>query len=141
MTITPLLNVGELIEDPDFCQSFKVLRRKGTWNLGRFTTTETEINTYGIIDPQATNQMQFNPDGVLIKGLIKVYTHTELYTTHKRVVESNNNSGATVYTEENYNSDILIWDNHRYLILDEENYKDYGYRGYTCQIEDASGAN
>ena len=129
MSRSPLLNVGELIEDPDFCQDFKVIRRKGSWVLGRFSTTEQVINTYGIIDPQETNQMQFNPDGVLIKGIIKVYTHMELYTTHKKSEENN------------YNSDIIIWDNHRYLVLDEGNYKDYGYRGYTCQIEDASGAN
>ena len=132
MSREPLLNVGELIEDPDFCQDFKVIRRSGSWNLGRFVTTEQVIDTYGIIDPQATNQMQFNPDGVLIKGIIKVYTHMELYTTHKKIVDGQ---------EENYNSDIILWDNHRYLVLDEDNYKDYGYRSYTCQIEDASGVN
>lgn len=132
MSKEPLLNIGELIEDPDFCQDFKIIRRIGSWNLGRFVTTEQVIDTYGIIDPGSTNQMQFNPDGVLIKGIIKVYTHMELYTTHKKIVDGQ---------EENYNSDILLWDNHRYLILDEDNYKDYGYRSYTCQIEDASGVN
>lgn len=132
MSKEPLLNIGELIEDPDFCQDFQIIRRIGNWNLGRFITTEEVIDTYGIIDPGSTNQMQFNPDGVLIKGIIKVYTHMELYTTHKKIVDGQ---------EENYNSDILLWDNHRYLILDEDNYKDYGYRSYTCQIEDASGVN
>lgn len=131
--MTPFLNIGELITDPDFCQNFVIIRRRGTWNLGRFITTEEKICTYGIIDPQSTNEMQFNPDGVLIRGLIKVYTHMELYTTHK----TNTVDGS----EENYNSDILVWDNHQYLILDEDNYKDYGYRAYTCQIRDASGAN
>lgn len=132
MSKEPLLNIGELIEDPDFCQDFQIIRRIGNWNLGRFITTEEVIDTYGIIDPGSTNQMQFNPDGVLIKGIIKVYTHMELYTTHKKIVDGQ---------EENYNSDILLWDDHRYLILDEDNYKDYGYRSYTCQIEDASGVN
>lgn len=129
MTGSPLLDVGELIDDPDFCQDFKVIRRIGTWNQGRMTTVDQEFSCYGIIDPQETNQMQFNPDGVLIKGLIKVYTYKELYTTH------------TQTNEENYISDIVLWDNHEYLVLDEANYKDYGYRAYTCQIKDASGAN
>ena len=124
----PLLNIEELITDPDFCQSFKVLRREGTWNKGRFNTTETEIDTYGVIDPQPTKEMQFDPNGVLLKGIIKVYTHLELYTTQK-----NNSDGKS------YNSDIVIWQGNHYIVLEEDNYSDYGYRAYTCQLKDAAG--
>lgn len=131
MSRTPLLNISELIVDPDFCQDFKVLRREGTWNLGRFTTTETEIDTYGIIDPQPTKEMQFNPDGVLLKGIIKVYTHLELYTTQK----INNEDGKS------YNSDLVVWHGNHYIVIDEDNYADYGYRAYTCQLKDAAGVN
>ena len=53
----PLLNVGELITDPDFCQNFQIKRREGTWNKGRFETTEEVIDTYGIIDPQTTKEL------------------------------------------------------------------------------------
>lgn len=126
--MSPLLNISELIGDPDFCQSFKVLRREGTWDKGRFNTMEVEIDTYGVIDPQPTKEMQFDPNGVLLKGIIKVYTHLELYITQK-----NNSDGKS------YNSDIVIWQNNHYIVLDEDNYSDYEYRAYTCQLKDAAG--
>ena len=74
--------------------------------------------------------MQFDSNGVLIKGLIKIYTHSDLYITCL-----NNKDNKS------YNSDIVIWMGNQYIILDGENYKDYGYRGYTCQLKDAQSVN
>lgn len=135
MARTPLLNVGELITDPDFCQDFTVIRKAGSWNEGRFETTETTIDSYGIIDPQTTTEVQFNPDGALIHGIIKVYTHMPLYTTRKFTPIIGDTS-----TVQGYISDRINWSGHYYIVLEEDNYKDYGYRGYTCQLEEASGA-
>lgn len=129
MSRTPLLNIGELITDPDFCQDLQVIRRTGVWSNGRFITKDETIDTYGIIDPQVTEEMQFNPDGVLIRGLIKVYTHMNLYTTRK----------AATQTSDGYISDIVKWQESNYIVLSEDNYLDYGYRAYTCQLEEASG--
>ena len=130
MARTPLLNISELITDPDFCQDFAIIRKAGNWDNGRFITTETTINSYGIIDPQATEEMQFNPDGVLLHGLIKVYTHMNLYTTRK-----------ATQTVEGYISDRIVWQDSNYIVLNEDNYSDYGYRAYTCQLEEASGVS
>lgn len=132
MSRTPLLNIAELIIDPDFCQDFKVTRRTGSWSNGRFVTEDSELDCYGIIDPHTTEEMQFNPDGVLIRGLIKVYTHMNLYTTHK--------SPSEVDTE-GYISDLVVWQGKNYIVLNEDNYSDYGYHGYTCQLEEATGGS
>lgn len=126
----PLLNIAELIEDPDFCQTFKVIRREGLWELGRFKTTDHKFCCYGVIDPQPTKEMQFNPDGVLIRGTIKLYTHKELYITQR----ANN-------LDKNYNSDIIVWQGNQYIIVDEDNYSDFGYHAYTCQLKDAANVN
>jgi len=132
MSRTPLLNIAELITDPDFCQDFTIIRRTGVWQNARFITTDEEIPCYGIIDPKATEEMQFNPDGVLIRGLIKVYTHMNLYTTHKSSSEA---------SLDGYISDMVVWQGKNYIVLDEDNYSDYGYRAFTCQLEEASGGS
>lgn len=130
MTRQPLLNIAELIDDPDFCQDFKVIRRLGSWDLGRFVTTEETLDTFGIIDPEPFKEMQFDPNGVLLTGIIKVYTYTPLYTTQKNKTNS-----------QEYNSDLIVWQDNHYLVLDETNYSDYGYRAYTCQLKEADGIN
>lgn len=125
----PLLNVGELISDPDFNQSFSVTRRSGQWENGRFIPGEEIINTSGIIDPQDTSELDItNPDGSLIQGRIKIYTNTKLYLTSLNPGGNNN-----------YISDEVNWQGHAYSIILDNNYSDYGYYGYVAQLKDAAG--
>ena len=125
----PRLNVGELIEDPDFNQDYTITRRSGEWTMGRYTTTESTITTYGIIDPKSTSELDVNnPDGSLVHGIITVYTHTPMYIT---VLNPTSESG--------YISDEVTWQGTKYIVIDGENYSDYGYYGYTCQLKDAAG--
>ncbi len=41
-----LVDVSELIEDPDFASSYTVLRRTGKWNDGWFDVSEPERLAY-----------------------------------------------------------------------------------------------
>ena len=125
----PLLNVGELIDDPDFAQSFVITRRSGVWSMGRFSVEDTSINAYGIIDPHSTSELDVNnPDGSLIQGRLTVYTHTQMYVT---VLNPTSQSG--------YISDEITWKGNQYTVISDENYSDYGYYAYTCQLKDAAG--
>ena len=125
----PLLNIGELISDPDFCQSFTVTRRSGEWSNARFIPVETEFLSYGIIDPQDTSELDVNPDGSMVRGRINIYTHTQLFVTILDVPTSSNN----------YISDEITWQGNKYTVMLDNNYSDYGYYMYTCQLKDASG--
>lgn len=128
----PLLNVGELIDDPDFCQDFTITRRSGEWVNGRFIPVEETIQSYGIIDPQDTSELDFtNPDGSLIRGRIKVYTHTKMYVTHL----------ANNPQESNYISDEVTWKGSQYSVILDNDYSDYGYYSYVCQLKDATGGS
>ena len=107
----PLLNVGELIDDPDFNQDFTITRRSGSWENARFNVEETTINTYGIIDPHSTSELDTNnPDGSLIQGRLTVYTHTQMYVT---VLNPTSQSG--------YISDEITWQGNQYTVISDEN--------------------
>lgn len=123
-----LINVGELIDDPDFAQSFTITRRSGTWENGRFIPVETTIEASGIISPQDTSELDLAPDGSMIRGRIKVWTHTQLYITIQDTP-----------TGESYISDEVNWQGNQYLVILDNNYSDYGYYSYICQLKDASG--
>lgn len=122
------LNVGELIDDPDFNQDFTITRRSGSWDNARFEVTETTINTYGIIDPHSTSELELDANGSLIQGRLTVYTHTPMYVT---ILNPSGQSG--------YISDEITWQGNQYTVISDENYSDYGYYAYTCQLKDAAG--
>ena len=124
----PRLNVGELIDDPDFNQDFTITRRSGSWDNARFEVVETTINTYGIIDPHSTSELELDANGSLIQGRLTVYTHTPMYVT---ILNPNGQSG--------YISDEITWQGNQYIVISDENYSDYGYYAYTCQLKDAAG--
>lgn len=124
----PRLNVGELIDDPDFNQDFTITRRSGSWDNARFDVVETTINTYGIIDPHSTSELELDANGSLIQGRLTVYTHTPMYVT---ILNPSGQSG--------YISDEITWQGNQYTVMSDENYSDYGYYAYTCQLKDAAG--
>lgn len=125
----PLLNIGELIDDPDFNQDFQITRRSGNWENGRFIPVDEVIDTYGIIDPQDTSELDLAPDGSMIRGRIKVYTHLKMYVT---ILDAPSGS---------YISDEVIWQGNKYNVIMDSNYSDYGYYEYVCQLKDASGGS
>lgn len=112
-----MINISELIQDPDFQQNFNVQRTIGDWVTGRFITTPTLIPFSGVIEPLNTRDMQQVPEGDTITGAINVYTNAPIYTT-KLLLES----GA-----DGMLADEMIWQGERYKILTVQNYSDWGY--------------
>ena len=122
----PLVNVAELISDPDFNQSFVVTRRSGEWKDGRFEVEETTINTDGVIIPEVTKGIDLTPQGSLLSGRIHVWTYTQLYVT------SNQSSTS------NYLSDKVTWQGKVYIVENEKPYNQYGYYKYDLVAEEAN---
>ena len=110
-----MINISELITDPDFNQNFNVIRTTGTYVTGRFTTTTTTIAFTGVIDPLNTKDMLQLPEGDTIKGAINVYTLAALNTTQATT------AGAGTLPDE------VVWMGENYKVLNVKNYADYGY--------------
>lgn len=113
-----MINVGELITDPDFCQTFTVYRNIGFWSSeGIFETSETSFRTTGVITPLKTKELDQLPEGDRIQGGVNIYTNVALFTTHLKAAA----------TTDGYVSDEVVWQNERWKIVNTANFVDYGY--------------
>ncbi len=77
-----MINVKELITDPDFAQNFTIERHsQGTFVDGLYSSMVTTINVYGIVQPYQPKTVEYTPNGDQITGDIKIWLTTEIYTT------------------------------------------------------------
>lgn len=111
-----MIDVSELIEDPDFAQSFTVTRRTGHWVDGNFVTTPKTIKMTGVIQPMNTRDVQMLPQGDTVKGAVNIWTTQPLHVTR---LDKNEESGAV--------SDEVTWQGEAYKILEIQNFSDGGY--------------
>lgn len=119
-----MINVSELVVDPDFAQPYTYIRRKITWENGRKTTTETTYSSTGVIIASELKNMDLIPQGVTTSGQITLWTHTQLLVT------SSDNG-------EDYLSDIVLYKGVRYIVHNDRNLNEYGYNRYSCTVEPA----
>jgi len=105
-----MIDVSEIIYDPDFCQNFIAKRKSGKWVDGRYIEELTEINLTGIIVPASSHELKQIPEGDRVTGMMAFYAVNEIYTT--------NETGT---------SDIIVWKSKSYRIMNVTPYSDYGY--------------
>ena len=111
-----MINIAELITDPDFAQSYTVVRSVGGWVQGRFVKTEQSLLFTGPII--AANQKEVNmlPEGDRVAGMMVFYTTADNPFLMSRV------------EGEEGLSDQPIWRGDRYKLLQVYQYDDYGYQ-------------
>lgn len=114
-----MINVIELISDPDFAQQFTVKRSTGTWVDGRFVSENYTLCLFGVIQPLTTRELEQVPEGDRVSGGIKIYTTSNdpIYTT--RLLNTSTDAGAL--------SDEIKWGNEWWKILSVKNFSDNGY--------------
>ncbi len=70
-----MIDVSELITDPDFAFPFKVYRRTGKWVKGRFVVNEPEIiKFYGAVQPATVRDLRQHAIGDKEQGVMKFFT-------------------------------------------------------------------
>lgn len=117
-----MIDVSEIVVDPDFVQAFTYIRRQLEWVNGRETSTETTFQGEGTIIPETTKDMDLREGGALITGTIRIWTHEKLYTT----------------TDEGYLADLVVYKGQRYIIHADRDLQEYGYNRYIGVRESAS---
>lgn len=96
-----MIDVSELITDPDFACKYKVYRRKGFWNKGRFEVTEPEVlEFYGAVQPASVREIQQLHFGDHEHGIMKFFTRkpNDLYIT--REISDNEDIADAVVSDE-----------------------------------------
>lgn len=87
-----MVDVSELITDPDFAVSYTVYRRTGKWVKGRFEVSEPEVlQFYGAVQPATPREIQQLHIGDNEDGVMKFFTRkpNDLYVT-KNLSDSEN---------------------------------------------------
>lgn len=111
-----MIDVSELMSDPDFAQSYIGYRKTGNWIEGVFTETESVINFYGPITVANTKDINMLPEGDRVIGLMVFYT-----TSDNPFLITRNKDGSLG------TSDQPVWENERYKIMQVFPYNNYGY--------------
>lgn len=105
-----MINVGRVLNNPRFSQSFTVYRKSGSWVAGRWNGTESAITMNGVIIQASETDLEMVPEGDKQKGNIAVYAISPLYQTTAQGT-----------------SDEIEWRGNRYRVMPLTPYADYGY--------------
>lgn len=105
-----MIDVSEVITDPDFAQTFVVHRKANKWIAGRTESTEKDITMTGVIMVADAKTLEQLPEGDRVTGLMCFYSTQELFTTREQGT-----------------SDQIEWRGERYRVKQVFPYGDYGY--------------
>ena len=108
-----MLNVSELLQDPDFAQPFSIQRSSGAFVSGGFETITTTVAAWGVILPASDQDLAQVPAGDRVTGTISIHTAQQLFQTH-----GGSQPGL---------SDVIAWNGETYRILQLFPYQDFGY--------------
>lgn len=117
-----LIDVSELLTDPDFTNTVTLIRRSSTVNTyGENTMIETSSSITAVVQGANTESLERVPEGARLSDLIDVYYKGQL----------------TAESPSGY-ADIIVWQGKRYQVFEVvEDFMNYG-AGFTkavCKLE------
>ena len=116
-----MLNVSELLSDPDSAQAFTIQRSTGSFQLGGWQNATTSVPAVGVITPASEWDLRQVAEGDRVTGAMTFHTATPLYQTHGGA-----NAGL---------SDILVWRGDEYRIAQLLPFGDYGlYKAVAVRV-------
>ena len=93
-----MIDVSELMSDPDFCQPFSVLRSTGVNGPGGWQAAEATLDFYGPTQPADATTLQMVPEADRVYGARLFWAAQPIYETRTA-----SQAGAAGI------SDVLIW--------------------------------
>jgi hypothetical protein len=109
-----MIDVSEIITDPDLAQDYVVYRSSGSFVDGLWVeNTPTQIPMRGTISVMSELELAQFPEGDRIKGAMVFHSTQELFSTR---------IGETEGT-----SDKILWRGDYYKLFQISPYGDYGY--------------
>lgn len=109
-----LIQVSEVVNDPDFAQPFAILRSTGTWLNGVWQSATQELISYGVIADPTDREVQMIPEGDKVTGAKVFWSSQPIYGTHATA-----GIGGS--------SDILVWRGLSFRVLLVQQFEDYGF--------------
>ncbi len=117
-----LIDVSELLTDPDFTNTVTLIRRDSTVNTyGENVMTETQSTITAVVQGANTESLERVPEGARLSDLIDVYYKGQL----------------TAESPSGY-ADVIVWGGKRYQVFEVvEDFMNFG-AGFTkavCKLE------
>jgi hypothetical protein len=120
-----MINIAEIVNDPDFAQCFYVVRSTGSFQLGGWVDTPTTIGFYGVIEVATEKELKTLPEGDRITGALSFHTELPIFMT---LAEGMPDYGQGGYGKSKSRlSDIVLWRNQQYRIVKIYPWADFGY--------------
>lgn len=108
-----MIDVSEILNDPDMCESFIILRPSGQFAAGGYQqNTPKQMAAYGAVRNTSGEEMDMVPEGDRNRELISIRTVTQMFLTSE-------DSSAT--------SDMVIFQGFQYRLVTLKNYSSQGY--------------
>jgi hypothetical protein len=116
-----MIEIAELLSDPDFVQQIPVTRIAGYYSsdadtMGNWMPTEQSLLVTASVQPiKNPDQLNVLPEGQRTGNFVRVYTATPLYATD----DDSREDGQII--------DFITWRGSQYKIIYRKDYLDYGY--------------
>jgi hypothetical protein len=121
-----MIDISEMMYDPDFAQTYSVYRQTGKFIRGTFVIGhevdgvwvpgEFKLDFYGPILPANTKDIEQVPEGDRVAGMMNFYTSAD------------NPFYITRNTPDSGTSDQAVWRGERYRLLQLLSTDDFGYQ-------------
>ena len=103
-----MLNISEMLTDPDFVSGFVLKRPGGEWaGEGVWTETHTFIERVGCIQPAGVDDVQFLPEGERNARAIRIWAEHEIRATET--------------------PDLVLWNGGVYRVVASRPFAPWGY--------------
>lgn len=110
-----MINVQEIVTDPDFGQGFTILRSTGSYLNGIFQSSTVTLQAYGTITPAEPRDLKEIPEADIVTGAMVFHSPVPIFATR-----SNPQGGQGA-------SDILSWRGFQWRVLKIGEYLDWGF--------------
>ncbi|WP_248322031.1 hypothetical protein [Caballeronia sp. Sq4a] len=122
----PLLDVSDLLTDPDFVDTSLTCTRSAqtVGDDGMAVNAPTVTPFSGVVTNDSGDQLRRRPDGTMIEGSITIHTRFQLI------------DGKT-----GFDADIVTWQGRQYTVVNVRDWSTYG-RGFVaaqCELMPFSG--
>lgn len=108
-----MIDVSEVVSDPDLCSSFTILRTTGTFEAGGWVpNTPTVISAFGAVRNTSGKEVDMIPEADRIHESITIRTVTQIFETSEDLSQT---------------SDIFQWQGDKYRLMNVKNYSEQGY--------------
>jgi hypothetical protein len=109
-----MINVEEVVMDPDLTQAFDVYRNYGSFKPGGWSEDdESVITMMGVVSVSAPKDLQQVPEGDRVMGARTFHTNREIFVTRN--------------TDDPGTSDRILYDGEFWRVAQVSPYGQYGY--------------